>query len=154
MTSETGAETLLSDQSVVYHALGIGSFPWACFGALTLTERELAFKADVLLWTPPLQRYAIRKITSARARPGRRARTRRLMWMLFAALIPVTGLLGLPWLAAFWRRAGSATLEIYVRRWLFGGRHVFIVDNPAQWADAINRLIGASGGGEDRARGS
>jgi hypothetical protein len=154
MTSETGAATLLSDQRAIYYSWATGSFPWVCFGALTLTEEQLAFKADVLLWTPPLQRYPIRRIASAQARPPGRERTRRLVWILGGAVSPVTGLLGLPWLAAFWRRAGSATLEIYVQRWLFGGRRVFIVRDPDKWADAINRLVAANGAGGDRARGS
>ena len=151
MTSEPGAAALLSDQRAIYHTWAIGPYPWGCFGALTLTEEELAFKSDILPWTPPLQRYPIRRIASARARPVGRARTRRLVWILGVAIIPMPGLLGLPWLAAFWRRAGSATLEISVRRWLFGGRHVFIVRDPDKWADAINRLIAANSAGGDRA---
>lgn len=151
MTSEAGAAALLSDQRAICHSWAIGSFPWVCFGALTLTEEELLFSPDVLPWTPPLRRYPIRIMASARARPPGRARTRRLVWILGGALSPVTGLLGLPWLAAFWPRAGSATLEIYVQRWLFGGRRVFIVSEPEKWADAINRLIAANSAGGDRA---
>jgi len=151
MTSEPGAAALLSDQRAIYYTWPIGSFPWVCFGALTLTEEELASKPDLLPWTSPLRRYPIRRIASARARPPGRARTRRLVWILGGAVSPVTGLLGLPWFAAFWPRAGSATLEISVRRWLFGGRRVFIVRDPDKWADAINRLVAANSAGGDRA---
>lgn len=143
-TSELGAAALLSDECAIYYTWAIGPYPWVCFGALTLTEEELASKPDLLPWTSPLRRYPIRRIASARSRPPGRARTRRLMWILGCAVSPVTGLLGLPWFAAFWPRAGSATLEISVRRWLFGGRRVFIVRDPDKWADAINRLIEAT----------
>jgi hypothetical protein len=151
MTSELGAAALLSDQRAICHSWAIGSFPWVCFGALTLTEEELLFSPDVLPWTPPLRRYPIRIMAGARARPAGRATTRRLVWILSGAAVFWTGLLGLPWLAAFWPRAGSATLEIYVQRWLFGGRRVFIVRDPDKWADAINRLVAANSAGGDRA---
>jgi hypothetical protein len=154
MTSESGAETSLSAESVIYYCFGIGSFPWTSFGTLTLDQKELALNPDSLLWTPRLQRFPIRRIERAEARPSRRARIRRFMWILYAALTLPTGLLGLPWLAAFWPRAGSATLEVCVRRWLFGGRRVFIVSEPEKWANAINRLIAANSAGEAGARGS
>jgi hypothetical protein len=150
MTSETGAAALLCDRRAIYYSWAMGPYPWGCFGALTLTEEELIFNPDVLPWTPPLRRYPIRMMAAARARPPGRAMTRRLVGILGVAVMPVSGLLGLPWLAAFWPRAGSAALEISVRRWLFGGRRVFIVRDPDKWADAINRLVAANRAGEDR----
>jgi hypothetical protein len=147
-------QSSMHDESAIYYCLGIGSFPWTSFGTLTLDQKELALNPDALPWTPRLQRFPIRRIERAEPRPARRARVRRFMWILYAALTLPTGLLGLPWLVAFWPRAGSPTLEVYVRRWLLGGRRVFIVDNPAEWAAAINRLIGTTDGGEGRAKGA
>jgi hypothetical protein len=140
--NKTDAPLLLSDNDVIRYSFGIGAFPWVSFGSLGLTEQELAFSPRALLWTPSLACIPTSKIDSARVKPVRSPSRRRLMWILGAILTPPTGLLGLPWLAAFWPKAGSPTLEVAAKPWLFGRTRVYIVENPQEWADAINRLVG------------
>ena len=141
MILETDTGVLLSDDDVIRYSFGIGAFPWVSFGSLTLSEKELAFKPHALLWAPSLARIQINDVVSARANPGRSRLRRRLMWILTAAMTPLTGVLGLPWLVTFWRRAGNSTLEISVRRWLFGRTRVYIIRNPEEWVERIDRLI-------------
>jgi hypothetical protein len=86
MTSKAGAATSLSAESVIYYCFGIGSLPWTSFGSLTLDQKELALNPDALLWTARLQRFPIRRIERTEARPARRARVRRFMGILYAAL--------------------------------------------------------------------
>jgi hypothetical protein len=131
----------LTDESAIHYSFGIGPIPFFFFGRLTLDDSELIFKPHALLWTPSLNRIPIRNILGAEAKPGRSPFRRRVMWILSAAIIPVFGLLGLPWLAAFWPKAGSPTLEVAAKPWLFGRTRVYIVENPQEWADAINRLV-------------
>lgn len=139
--NKTDAPLLLSDDDVIRYSWGTGAFPWVSFGTLTLNKEELAFRPHALLWTPSLNRIPIRNILAAEAKPCRSPSRRRLMWLLSAAIIPVFGLLGLPWLAAFWPKAGSPTLEVAANPWLFGRTRVYIVDSPEEWAKRINGLI-------------
>ena len=145
MTREPGRGVLLLDEQAIFYRFGIGVFPSFCFGTLSLTDEELAFKADNLPWTHPLQRYPLRIVAHVCSMPPQRTTLRRLVWLLGIAISPVTGLAGLPWLKVFWPRAGGATLEVCTRRRILGGRRVFIIRDPVMWAEAINRLIAATG---------
>ena len=145
MTLDADTEVLLSDGDTIRYSFGIGAFPWVSFGTLTLSKEELAFRPHALLWTPPLARIPISNVLSAQAKRARGGLRRRLMWMLFAAILPLTGVLGLPWLAAFWSKAGNSTLEVSAKPWLFGRTRVYIVRNPEQWAERIDRLIAGQG---------
>ncbi len=132
----------LSTDSAIYYNFGIGPVPFFCFGTLTMTEAELAFKPDGLPWTPGWGRASMTRIVKAEGKPPGHAVRRRLVWIVGALLFLIPGILGLPWLLAFWRRAGSATLEVSVKRDPLRRSRVYMVENPEEWADAINRLVG------------
>jgi hypothetical protein len=145
VTLAADTEVLLSDDDTIRYSLAMGAAPWLCFGTLTLTKEELVFRPQALLWTPSLACIPIKNILSVQVKRGRGGFRRRLMWILSAAIIPLTGVLWLPWLATFWPRAGNSTLEVSARPWLFGRTRVYMVHNPEQWAETIDRLIAAQG---------
>ena len=132
----------LSSESAIYYNFGIGPIPAFSFGTLTLTETELIFKPYVLPWSPGWGRAPMSRIVKAEVRPGGNASRRRLVWIVGALIFPMPGILGLPWLPGFWRRAAGATLEVAVQRWWFRTNRVYFVENPEEWANAINSLVG------------
>ncbi len=133
--------TILSDESTIYYNYGVGPLPFFSFGTLTLTETELSFRPQAFPWTPNWGRVSLERITKAEPKSKQNGVRRRLVWLLGILLFPIPGLLGLFWLPHFWRRAGGPTLEVHVRRWRLARNRVYIVANPAQWAERINREV-------------
>lgn len=131
----------MQDESAIRYSLGIGAFPWVSFGSLTLTDEALTFRPHAFIWTSPLNCIPIEKISSAQVVREPHGVRRRLMWILSALFLPLTGFIGIPWFITFWPRAGDPTLEVSASPWLFGRTRVYIVGNPQEWAAAINRFL-------------
>ncbi|MEX2159247.1 MAG: hypothetical protein WEB04_07575 [Dehalococcoidia bacterium] len=132
---------ILSQNDVIYYNFGIGAFPSHSFGSLTLTADGLSFRPRGLGWQPSWGRVPIGRIVGAKAKEHGSAVRRRLMWIASAFVVPIFGIFGLSLLPSFWPRAGGSTLEVEVKRWRLRRSRVYMLDQPEQWAAAINGLL-------------